>query len=200
MSLFFGFFSGFKLLLFSFLVVTVINPVFSVMALILVFLVVAGIFFCLDVDFIGVVFVIVYVGAIAVLFLFVVMMLDIKVTAKGDDFFKYFPIGVFIGGFFFCKVYPIILYEFPLNEPDFFFEPIALLWNSCLDKNSNVVLLGQLLYANFFIYFLISGLILLVSMMGSIVLTLRFSKTIKNQLAFKQSSRNKNSAVFLITN
>jgi NADH-quinone oxidoreductase subunit J len=200
MSLFYGFFCGLKLLLFSFLVVTVINPVFSVLALVLVFLVVAGIFFCLDVDFIGVVFVIVYVGAIAVLFLFVVMMLDIKVTAKGDDFFKYFPIGGFIGSFFFYKVYPIILHEFPSNEVDIFFEPAALLWNSCLDKNSNVALLGQLLYANFFIYFLISGLILLVSMIGSIVLTLRFSKTIKNQVVFKQSSRNKNSALLLITN
>lgn len=149
MSLFFGFFSGLKLLLFSFLVVTVINPVFSVMALVLVFLVVAGIFFCLDVDFIGVVFVIVYVGAISVLFLFVVMMLDIKVTAKGDDLFKYFPISAFLGSLFLSKVYPIILYDFPTNQVDKFFEPAALTWNYCLDKNSNVVLLGQLLYAKF---------------------------------------------------
>jgi NADH-quinone oxidoreductase subunit J len=199
MSLFFGFFSGLKILLFSFLVVTVISPVFSIMALVTVFLVVAGFFFCIDVDFIGVVFIIVYVGAIAVLFLFVVMMLDIKVTAKSDDFFKYFPIGGFIGSFFFYKVYPIILYEFPTNQVDSFFEPVGLSWNSCLDKNSNIVLLGQLLYANFFIYFLISGLILLVSMIGSIVLTLRFGKTIKKQVVFKQSSRNKNSAIFLLT-
>jgi NADH-quinone oxidoreductase subunit J len=200
MPVFFGFFLGLQLLFFSFLVVTVVNPVFSVMALVTVFLFVAGFFFCLDVDFIAVVFVMIYVGAIAVLFLFVVMMLDIKITSKGEDFFKYFPIGGFIGILFLYKVYPIILYNFPTNQIDCFSEPISLSWNSCLDKNSNILLLGQLLYANFFIYFLISGLVLLVSMVGSIVLTLSFGKTTKNQLAFKQSCRNKKSAVFLVTN
>lgn len=70
-------------------------------------------------------------------------------------------------------------------------------WVSSMDKVTNLEALGQLLYTYYFIYFLIAGIILLVAMVGAIVLTLQFNKTVKNQLIFRQLSRNADSAVFL---
>jgi NADH-quinone oxidoreductase subunit J len=178
------------------MVITVVNPVHSVLFLVLVFLNAAGMLFVLQLEFIPLTFIIVYVGAIAILFLFVVMMLDIKVTSKSNDFFKYLPIGGLIGSLFIFEVLKTINCSFVIPEnnglTDNFISCVCI-----IDKVTNLEALGQLLYTYYFIYFLIAGMILLVAMVGAIVLTLQFNKTVKNQLIFRQLSRNADSAVFL---
>jgi NADH-quinone oxidoreductase subunit J len=187
---------AFVTLLAAIMVITVVNPVHSVLFLVLVFLNAAGMLFVLQLEFIPLTFIIVYVGAIAILFLFVVMMLDIKVTSKSNDFFKYLPIGSLVGGLFIFEVLNTLNYSFIVpNKSDTVNTFIS--WISTVDKVTNLEALGQLLYTYYFIYFLISGIILLVAMLGAIVLTLQFNKTVKNQLIFRQLSRNADSAVFL---
>lgn len=181
------------------MVITVVNPVHSVLFLVLVFLNAAGMLFVLQLEFIPLTFIIVYVGAIAILFLFVVMMLDIKVTSKSNDFFKYLPIGGLIGGLFVFEVLNTINYSFIAPE-NMHTTKNFISWVSTMDKVTNLEALGQLLYTYYFIYFLIAGMILLVAMVGAIVLTLQFNKTVKNQLIFRQLSRNADSAVFLARN
>jgi NADH-quinone oxidoreductase subunit J len=178
------------------MVITVVNPVHSVLFLVLVFLNAAGMLFVLQLEFIPLTFIIVYVGAIAILFLFVVMMLDIKVTSKSNDFFKYLPIGGLIGSLFIFEVLNTVNCSFVIPET---FQSMDnyIPWVSSMDKVTNLEALGQLLYTYYFIYFLIAGIILLVAMVGAIVLTLQFNKTVKNQLIFRQLSRNADSAVFL---
>jgi len=187
---------AFVTVLAAIMVITVVNPVHSVLFLVLVFLNAAGMLFVLQLEFIPLTFIIVYVGAIAILFLFVVMMLDIKVTSKSNDFFKYLPIGSLVGGLFIFEVLNTLNYSFIVpNKSDTANTFIS--WISTVDKVTNLEALGQLLYTYYFIYFLISGIILLVAMLGAIVLTLQFNKTVKNQLIFRQLSRNADSAVFL---
>jgi len=178
------------------MVITVVNPVHSVLFLVLVFLNAAGMLFVLQLEFIPLTFIIVYVGAIAILFLFVVMMLDIKVTSKSNDFFKYLPIGGLIGSLFIFEVLKTINCSFVIPENNGLTDNF-ISWVSIIDKVTNLEALGQLLYTYYFIYFLIAGMILLVAMVGAIVLTLQFNKTVKNQLIFRQLSRNADSAVFL---
>ena len=178
------------------MVITVVNPVHSVLFLVLVFLNAAGMLFVLQLEFIPLTFIIVYVGAIAILFLFVVMMLDIKVTSKSNDFFKYLPIGGLIGSLFIFEVLNTINCSFVIPENNYLADNF-ISWVAIIDKVTNLEALGQLLYTYYFIYFLIAGMILLVAMVGAIVLTLQFNKTVKNQLIFRQLSRNADSAVFL---
>jgi len=181
----------------SLMVITVVNPVHSVLFLVLVFLGAAGMLFVLQLEFIPLTFIIVYVGAIAILFLFVVMMLDIKVTSKANDFFKYIPIGGLIGTLFIFEVLQALNGSFaiPTNIASTTSFPS---WMAAVDKITNIESLGQLLYTYYFIYFLIAGMILLVAMVGAIVLTLQFNKSVKNQLIFRQLSRTADSAVFLV--
>jgi NADH-quinone oxidoreductase subunit J len=186
---------AFVTILAAIMVITVVNPVHSVLFLVLVFLNAAGMLFVLQLEFIPLTFIIVYVGAIAILFLFVVMMLDIKVTSKSNDFFKYLPIGGLVGGLFIFEVLNTLNYSFIIPNKDNIVNTFTS-WISTVDKVTNLEALGQLLYTYYFIYFLISGIILLVAMLGAIVLTLQFNKTVKNQLIFRQLSRNADSAVF----
>jgi NADH-quinone oxidoreductase subunit J len=198
MLIFFFNLFAFSALFCSFFVITVINPVISVMFLVLVFIGISGLFFILQVEFIALIFVIVYVGAIAILFLFVVMMLDIKVTSKTNALFKYFPLGGVLGTVFLFKLFHTLFSDFIMPISNNSFEFFS--WVFFLDKITNVDLLGRVLYTNFYVFFLLSGLILLVAMIGSIVLTLRFNNKVRSQLIFKQLSRNSNSAVFLVKN
>jgi len=186
-------------LLGAIMVITAVNPVHSVLFLVLVFLGAAGMLFVLQLEFIPLMFIIVYVGAIAVLFLFVVMMLDIKVTSKSNDFFKYTPIGGLIGAFFIFGVLHGLNGSFIVPKSIFTMDSFNS-WIFTVDKVANIESLGQLLYTYYFIYFLIAGMILLVAMIGAIVLTLQFNKSVKNQLIFRQLSRNAESAIFLIRN
>lgn len=161
------------------------NPVHSVLFLILIFFSSASSVILFGVDFIGLLFIIIYVGAIAVLFLFIVMMLDLKVeNTNTSTFFVYF-----IG---FSLTFIISLYFFLNSDYIYLFNTNLVInesFNNNLDSLFNIDVFGQSLF-NFFIpCFLLAGLILLVAMLGAIVLTFRYSANRKNQISSKQLSR-----------
>jgi len=178
------------------MVITVKNPVHSVLFLILTFISSTGILFLLEVEFISLIFIVVYVGAIAVLFLFVVMMLDIKITDLNRSFLKYFPIGSFLGLAFFLEIL-LILTDILETNPYLAENQLYMNWVEKLDFLTNIGTLGQVLYTSLFSYFLIAGIILLVAMLGAVVLTLTFSRQSKIQLISKQVSRNFFNSVIL---
>ena len=189
----FFFFSSLAILS-SALVITVKNPVHSVLFLILSFIASANLLFLLEIEFISLIFIVVYVGAIAVLFLFVVMMLDIKITGSDKNFLKYFPVASFLGLVFFGEVLFIVFDNFESNPQRFinYHE-----WSDMVEQVTNVEVIGQVLYTTYFLYFLIAGLVLLVAMLGAIVLTLTFDKKARTQTIYRQVSRDFNNAIFL---
>ena len=170
------------LLLSSLMVISTKNPVHSVLFLILAFLNAAGIFVILHAEFLAMILIIVYVGAVAVLFLFVVMMLDFKTSLEKDNILQYMPIGLLIGLVFIAELV-IVLINTRLDLSN-----IQILSNS-LDKfsgQSNTEAIGSILYTNYVLYFQLSGVILLVAMIGSIVLTLRDREGVKRQIVSEQ--------------
>ena len=192
-------FSSLSLLLIisAILVISAQNPVHSVFFLVLVFLTSAFLLFLLEIEFISLLFVLVYVGAIAILFLFVVMMLDIKITKHEKDFLVYSPLGTFLGVIFFLEIF------LTLQENSVPFSPldgreIYIDWFAFMDNLTNLEVLGQLLYTYYFFYFLIAGIILLVAMVGAIVLTLNFTQKAKHQFVFKQILREKKNSIYLV--
>ena len=196
---FFLFFSS--IIIFSaVMVITVQNPVHSVLFLILSFIASSALLFFLEVEFIPFIFIVVYVGAIAVLFLFVVMMLDIKITTVNKDLLKYFPIGSLIGLFFLIEILHTLYKDIPALPSNFLDSYKLINWINNIDGITNMESLGQILYTGFFTYFLIVGLILLVAMFGAISLTLTFNKKAKIQSIYRQISRNFNNAIFLSKN
>lgn len=174
------------LILSSFFVFLSDNPVHSVLFLILAFCNASSILFLFNVDFLGVLFIIIYVGAIAVLFLFVVMMLNVKLYSTQTS--QYIPF-IFLGSL-------ILLIQIFLNLSVIFDDHIDNITFSVfgisLDNLSNIDIFGQGLYNYFLITFLIAGLILLVAMIGAIVLTLNYRSHRKTELFSKQLSRSDN--------
>jgi len=169
------------LMISSILVVFSYNPVYSVLFLILSFLSSASILFLFNVDFLGVLFIIIYVGAIAVLFLFVVMMLNIKIYSKQN--LNYIPLVIFISG-----LLSAILF---LNLETIFSSDISVSLYTFifLDSLSNIDVFGQVLFNYYMVGVLISGLILLVSMLGAILLTLNFRNPRKSENVTRQLAR-----------
>lgn len=172
----------------SFFLIISKNPVYSVLLLILIFFCSASIAILFGVDFMGILFIIVYVGAIAVLFLFVVMMLDLK-TNLGvlSDSLKLL--------FFIVNIYLYILILiyyfdfFSIFKKDFVVNIVFL---NTLDSFFNIDIFGQCLYNYFLVCFLLAGIILLLAMLGAISLTLKYRSNRKNQLVYKQLSRTSN--------
>jgi NADH-quinone oxidoreductase subunit J len=169
----------------SFLVITANNPVHSVISLVFVFFNCAAIFFILGFEYLALVLLIVYVGAIAVLFLFVVMMLNIK---KGNIARFSGLIGLLLF---------LILYLFASIKMDSFIvnEVVVINWANEFFKVTDMELIGQLLFTYYFIYVLLAGLILLVAMVGSILLTMVHSPFVKRQVIFDQLGRVANASV-----
>lgn len=190
-------FLSFLLILSAILVISAQNPVHSVFFLVLVFLTSAFLLFLLEIEFISLLFILVYVGAIAVLFLFVVMMLDIKITKYEKDFLIYLPMGLFLGIVFFLEIFLTFQENFvsilPIDGREVYTN-----WLFNIDNLSNVEVLGQILYTYYFFYFLIAGIILLLAMVGAIVLTLNFTQKAKHQFVFKQILREKKNSIYLI--
>jgi NADH-quinone oxidoreductase subunit J len=159
------------------LVVLARNPVHSVLWLILTFFSAAGMFVLMGAEFVAMLVAIVYVGAVAVLFLFVVMMLDVDFTELRAGFARFLPIGVLIGA--------ILLIELGLVIGHWTFADQAMdLRQSvtpALTEAHNTQALGQLIYTDYIYLFQAAGLILLVAMIGAIVLTLRHRVNIKRQ-------------------
>ena len=147
----------------------------------------------LGVEFLGLIYIVVYVGAIAVLFLFIVMMLNIRVVELGENLVKYIPIGGIILVVFFIEVYYIFKIDFFVGKLDL----LSMNWLGEIDGISNLVLLGDLLYTHYSVVFIVSGLVLLLAMIGTIVLTLHHEVNVKRQEVYKQVGRNYLSTVKL---
>ena len=173
------------LLLSCLMVISTKNPVHSVLFLILAFLNAAGIFVILHAEFLAMILIIVYVGAVAVLFLFVVMMLDFKTSLEKDNILQYMPIGLLIGLVFIAELV-IVLINTRLDLSN-----IQILSNPLdnFSDQSNTEAIGSILYTNYVLYFQLSGVILLVAMVGSIVLTLRDREGVKRQIVSEQVDR-----------
>lgn len=161
------------------------NPVHSVLWLILTFFNAAGLFVLLGAEFVAMILVVVYVGAVAVLFLFVVMMLDINVTMIREGFLKYLWVGATVG--------VILLIELALVFGGWVMSPQAegLRVAPAPEPSalSNTEALGNLLYTNYVYLFQASGLVLLVAMIGAIVLTLRRRPGVRKQNIANQVNR-----------
>ena len=187
------------------LVLTSENPVHSVLFLIFTFCNASLILLMFKLEFLALVFIMVYVGAIEVLFLFVVMMLNIKVT-NNKGVISLFTISTFLGALgILVSVYTVVEQSFfGFKDPFFFAFPEKVLFgsiplhiNNNIDCLSNIDVLGQVLYNYFTPCFLIAGLILLLAMIGAIVLTLNFSSDRKNELFCRQLSRSDNFLSFI---
>jgi NADH-quinone oxidoreductase subunit J len=161
------------------------------MSLVLVFLFSAGLLFCLEVEFLALSFIIVYVGAIAILFLFVVMMLDIKIGDNSLSFLAYGPVGYFLVFLFLLEItLPLITFVGSFDSifnanVDYFYVN----WLKEIDYITNINAIGQLLYTYYFVYFLMSGLILYIAMIGALMLTLTLNRVVKKQIVYKQLAR-----------
>ena len=168
------------------------NPVHSVLFLILCFFNAAGLFILMGAEFLAMILVVVYVGAVAVLFLFVVMMLDVDFVELRQGILNYMPIGGTIG--------LIVLVELALVAGSWGFSPAALSAAAAPTAAgiTNTEALGQILYTKYVYYFEASGLILLVAMIGAIVLTLRHKQGVKRQDISVQVTRNPSTAVEII--
>lgn len=175
------------------LTVTARNPVHSVLWLILAFLSGAGLFVLVGAEFVAMLLIIVYVGAVAVLFLFVVMMLDIDFAELKAEMAKYMPLAGLIG--------VVLLMQLALAfGPWTFSDGIeGRLANPtpALDQAHNTQALGLILYDRYFLAFQVSGLILLVAMIGAIVLTLRHRADVKRQDIIAQMMRDPKKALEL---
>jgi NADH-quinone oxidoreductase subunit J len=168
-----------------------VNSVESILFLILTFFNSAILLFFFHAEFLGLVFIIVYVGAIAVLFLFVIMMLNVKVGEKTNSFINFNVVIILIlihlGGLFLSFG---LLILFSGDDSMLFFRSYEKSY--FFDSLHNVDILGQVLYNHYLVCFLLAGLILLVALVGAIVLTLRFNAVKKTQSVFRQLSRTDN--------
>ena len=167
------------------------NPVHSVLFLILAFFNAAGLFILLGAEFLAMILVVVYVGAVAVLFLFVVMMLDIDFAELRQGMLNYLPVGATIG--------LILLVELVLVVAGWSISPDLLKTVTSPTPPSadmtNTEALGRILYTKYIYYFQAAGLVLLVSMIGAIVLTLRHKPNVKRQNISDQVARGPATAI-----
>jgi len=180
----------------AFMVIAAKNPVHSVLFLILAFFNAAGLFILLGAEFLAMILVVVYVGAVAVLFLFVVMMLDVDFAELRQGFLQYLPIGGLVG--------MILLVELILVLGGVLVSPETVATASAptppLDRASNVAAIGELLYTRYIFFFQMAGVVLLVAMIGAIVLTLRHKVGVKRQDIARQVARTPATAVQVIPN
>ena len=181
---------SFVAVLSALMVISARNPVHSVLFLILSFVNASGLFVLLGAEFLAMILVVVYVGAVAVLFLFVVMMLDINFVKLREGFLQYLPFGALLGIVLIIELGILFLTKsFSENSLSKFVElPI-------MNEVENTKLIGQVLYTNYFYLFQISGLILLVAMVGSITLTLRDRGQVKRQNISQQNYLDANDSI-----
>lgn len=172
------------------------NPVHSVLFLILVFFNAAGLLVLLGLDFFAMIFLVVYVGAIAVLFLFVVMMLNIKIAEINEKRLRYLPIGGVLGILFLFEV--LLIVDNDLIPLLFYDNAQAIVdiqntsfinWINNVETITNIQAVGNLVYTYYFYFFIMASIILLVAMIGAIVLTMQKGIRIKRQQVFLQNSR-----------
>jgi NADH-quinone oxidoreductase subunit J len=159
------------------------NPVHSVLFLILAFVNASGLFILMGAEFLGMMLIVVYVGAVAVLFLFVIMMLDVDFVELREGFLEYLPIGLVIGGIFLAELL-LIAGSWVINP-----GTVKQITAAIPSNVSNTEALGLVLYTKYIHYFQLAGMVLLVAMIGAIVLTLRHKAAVKRQDINVQNAR-----------
>lgn len=165
------------------MVITARNPVHSVLFLILAFFNASGLFVLLGAEFIAMILVIVYVGAVAVLFLFVVMMLDISFSELRKGVMKHVPLASVIGGILLLELISIFgAWQFSPVAPENISAPVV-------EGVSNTEALGRLIYTDYVFAFQSAGLVLFVAMIGAIVLTHRYRPDVRRQKVSVQNAR-----------
>lgn len=174
------------------MVISARNPVHAVLFLILTFFNAAGLFMLAGAEFLALILIVVYVGAVAVLFLFVVMMLDVDFASMRQGFLQYAPIGMLVGA--------VLLLELLLVAGSFVVSPeiagaAALPIDGGMD---NIRALGQVLYTRYVFLFQGAGAVLLVAMIGAIVLTLRHKPNVKRQNPIEQVGRKASETVKVV--
>jgi NADH-quinone oxidoreductase subunit J len=172
------------------MVVTSRNPVHSVLFLILAFVNAAGLFVLLGAEFLAMILIVVYVGAVAVLFLFVVMMLDVDFAELRQGFLSYLPVGALIGG--------VVLAELLLVVGGWVIAPAARQTAAVAANVTNTQALGLVLYTKYVYFFEAAGMILLVAMIGAIVMTLQHKPQVRRQNIADQVARGRASAIDLV--
>jgi NADH-quinone oxidoreductase subunit J len=178
----------------AFMVIAAKNPVHSVLFLILAFVNAAGLFILLGAEFLAMILVIVYVGAVLVLFLFVVMMLDVDFAELRQGFLQYLPIGAFLGGIVLVElVLVVVTWTIGPDAQQAIATPIPP-----IARMLNAEALGHVLYTRYVYFFQAAGLVLLVAMIGAIVLTLHHKPNVKRQNIADQNARTKATAIEIV--
>ena len=172
----------------GFCVVSARNPVHSVLWLILAFFSAAGLFVLLGAEFLAMLLVVVYVGAVAVLFLFVVMMLDVDFAQLRQGFARYMPLGGLIAGGLAIEMIVVSTTVATNGAARLSDTPMAMGTGAAAGM-SNAEAIGRVLYTNYVYFFQAAGMVLLVAMIGAIVLTLRHKPGVKRQVIMDQVLR-----------
>jgi NADH-quinone oxidoreductase subunit J len=170
------------------------NPVHSVLFLILAFVNAAGLFILMGAEFLAWILIIVYVGAVALLFLSVVMMLDVDFAELKRGVLSYLPIGALIGAVLLVELLIIVgVWAVGADVAKSITAPIPP-----SSQVSNTTALGLVLYTNYIYFFQAAGVILLVAMIGAIVLTLHHKPNVRRQIIAEQIARSKNTAIEIV--
>ena len=176
----------------AFMVIASKNPVHSVLYLILAFVNAAGLFVLMGAEFLAMILIVVYVGAVAVLFLFVVMMLDVDFAELRQGILQYLPVGVLVGVVFVAELLLVVGgWAIGPNVTQAVSLPIPA-------GVTNTEALGRVLYTQYVYYFQAAGLVLLVAMIGAIVLTLQHRSNVKRQNIADQVARTKETAIEVV--
>lgn len=183
---------AFVLVASAFMVIAARNPVQSVLFLILSFVSAAGLFILIGAEFLALILVVVYVGAVAVLFLFVVMMLDVDFVELRQGFLQYLPMGLLVGVIFLAQLVMVALtwvFGATLSTVPSPTGGQAI---------SNTRALAQVLYTDYVYFFQAAGLVLLVAMIGAIVLAMHHRRNIKRQNVADQVARTPEAAMTVV--
>ena len=175
----------------AFMVIAAKNPVHSVLFLILAFVNAAGLFVLLGAEFLAMILVVVYVGAVAVLFLFVVMMLDVDFAELRQGALQYLPIGALVGAILLIELLLVVgAWSIGPGVPKAITSPIPP-----METITNTEALGLVLYTRYIYFFQAAGIILLIAMIGAIVLTLQHRRGVKRQNISDQVARTRDTAI-----
>ena len=166
----------------SIMVIGFKNPVHSVFSLILTFCISSCLLLSINIDFLAMIFIVVYVGAIAVLFLFVVMMLNIKLVQFTESIIRYIPFGIILWIIFVNEIY-LINFKYKL------ITNVQNDWINYFINSDAIVLIGEILYTNYIHLFVLAGLILLIAMVGTINITLYHASNVRRQIISTQLGR-----------
>ncbi len=170
-------------------VITSRNPVHSVLFLILAFFTSAGLLVLIGAEFLAMLLVVVYVGAVAVLFLFVVMMLDVDFVELKQGTLRYWPFAALVGVAFFAEIVLVALAR--TGDARRNFDPAP-------DAPTNAEAIGRVMYTDYLLLFQLAGIVLLIAMIGAIVLTLRERPGVKRQSVAQQTGRRRAEAFDLV--